>query len=141
MTRGFLLDTNVISETVRKLPDASVMDWLDSVDAHQLHVSVLCLGELHKGVLTTTDPRRRDRLTQWLTTALPAWFGDRVLVVDSAVALRWAQLLAGAGRPLPAIDSLLAATALQHDLVLVTRNLRDFEFPGLAAHSPWAGKQ
>ena len=137
MSRGYLLDTNVVSETVRKLPDVTVMDWLDSLDAQQLHVSVLTLGELHKGVLMTVDVRRRDRLTQWLTTTLPAWFGDRVLTIDAAVSTRWAQLLAAAGRPLPAIDSLLAATALQHDLVLVTRNVRDFDFPDLAVHSPW----
>lgn len=138
MSRGFLLDTNVISETVRKLPDPGVMGWLDSLDADQLHVSVLTLGELHKGVLMLADARRRDRLAQWLATTLPAWFGDRVLTIDAAVATRWAQLLAAAGRPLPAIDSLLAATALHHDLVLVTRNLRDFDFPTLAAHSPWS---
>ena len=137
MSRGFLLDTNVVSETVRKLPEASVMSWLDSLDAQQLHISVLTLGELHKGVLMTAEARRRDRLTQWLATTLPAWFGDRVLTIDIAVATRWAQLVAAAARPLPAIDSLLAATALQHDLVLVTRNVRDFAFPGLAVHSPW----
>lgn len=141
MSRGFLLDTNTVSETVRKLPDASVMDWLDSIDAQQLHVSVLTLGELHKGVLTLADARRRDRLTQWLATTLPAWFGDRVLSIDTAVATRWAQLLAAAGRPLPAIDSLLAATALHHDLVVVTRNVRDFDFPDLAVHSPWSAQR
>ena len=140
MSRGFLLDTNVVSETVRKLPDASVMDWLDSVDAQQLHVSVLTLGELHKGVLTLADARRRDRLAHWLVTTLPAWFGDRVLTIDTAVAARWAQLLATAGRPLPAIDSLLAATALHHDLVVVTRNVRDFTMPGVAVLDPWAGE-
>lgn len=138
MARGVLLDTNVVSETVRKMPDAKVIEWLDSLDASQLHVSVLTLGELHKGVLALTDARRRARLSQWLDTTLPAWFGDRVLAVDGAVALRWAELLAAAGRPLPAIDSLLAATALRHGLVLATRNVRDFDFPGLAVHSPWA---
>jgi toxin FitB len=137
MSRGFLLDTNVISETIRKLPEPAVMDWLDGVDAHQLHVSVLTLGELRKGVLLLADARRRERLSKWMETALPAWFDDRVLPIDAAVAARWAALLAGAGRPLPAIDSLLAATALHHDLVLVTRNLRDFSFAGLGVHSPW----
>lgn len=137
MSRGFLLDTNVVSETVGKLPEARVMEWLDSLDAQQLHISVLTLGELHKGVLMTAEARRRDRLAQWLATTLPAWFGNRVLTIDTAVAMRWAQLVAASARPLPAIDSLLAATALQHDLVLVTRNVRDFSFPDLAVHSPW----
>ena len=89
---------------------------------------------------TLADARRRDRLAQWLATTLPAWFGDRVLTIDAAVATRWAQLQAAAGRPLRAIDSLLAATALHHDLVVVTRNVRDFALPGVAAFDPWAGE-
>lgn len=137
MPQGFLLDTNVVSEATRKTPDSNVLRWLDGIDANQLHLSVLSLGELRKGVLLQTDARRRQRLAHWLDTALPAWFGERVLAVELGVALRWAQLLAEAGRPLPAIDSLLAATALHHGLALVTRNERDFGFGGLVVVNPW----
>jgi toxin FitB len=138
MPQGWLLDTNVVSETTRSRPDAGLMSWLDGLDAEQMHVSVLTIGELHKGVLMLRDTKRRNKLTAWLNGALPDWFGERVLGIDLATAQRWAELLAMAGRPLPAIDSLLAATALRHGLGLVTRNLRDFGFPGLVVHSPWA---
>jgi toxin FitB len=135
--QGWLLDTNVLSETVRPQPDAAVMAWLDSLQAEQLYISVLTLGELQKGVRLLADGRRRKTLSAWLDTTLPAWFEDRVLVIDAPVAERWAELLAQARRPLPAIDSLLAATALRHGLGLATRNVRDFEFEGLVVHSPW----
>jgi toxin FitB len=137
MSRGWLLDTNVLSETVRAQPDARVMAWLDGLDPEQQYVSVLSLGELRKGVLTAADAKRRQKLAAWLEGTLADWFGDRVLPIDQAVATRWAQLLADAGRPLPAVDSLLAATALQHRLGLATRNTRDFDVPGLTVHSPW----
>jgi toxin FitB len=137
MPQGWLLDTNVVSETTKPRPDARVMAWLDGLDAEQMHVSVLTIGELQKGVLMLGDARRRKKLAAWLEGALPAWFGERVLGIDLATAQRWAELLAAAGRPLPAIDSLLAATALRHGLGLVTRNVRDFGFAGLVVHSPW----
>jgi toxin FitB len=137
MPQGWLLDTNVVSETTKPRPDARVMAWLDGMDAEQMHVSVLTIGELQKGVLMLGDARRRKKLAAWLEGALPAWFGERVLGIDLATAQRWAELLAAAGRPLPAIDSLLAATALRHGLGLVTRNVRDFGFAGLVVHSPW----
>jgi toxin FitB len=83
------------------------------------------------------DAKRRNKLAAWLGGTLPDWFGERVLRIDLATAQRWAELIATAGRPLPAIDNLLAATAFHHGLGLVTRNLRDFDFPGLVVHSPW----
>ncbi|XSG85091.1 MAG: PIN domain-containing protein [Methylohalobius sp. ZOD2] len=80
---------------------------------------------------------RKERLRLWLEQEIPAWFESRLLAVDHAVAERWGTLMAQAGRTLPAIDGLLAATALHHELRLVTRNLRDFNFPGLLAVNPW----
>lgn len=135
--QGWLLDTNVLSETVRPQPDAAVMAWLDSLQAEQLYISVLTLGELQKGVRLLADGKRGKTLSAWLDTTLPAWFEDRVLVIDAPVAERWAELLAHERRPLPAIDSLLAATALRHGLGLATRNVKDFGFEGLVVHSPW----
>jgi hypothetical protein len=73
----------------------------------------------------------------WLETELPGWFEDRVLPIDAAVADRWGRLLAAAGRPVPAVDGLIAATALHHELRLVTRNAADFTFPGLEVVDPW----
>ena len=83
------------------------------------------------------DAAHREKLRLWLENGLPAWFSNHLLPVDAAVADRWGRLLAEAARPLPAVDSLLAATALQHDLRLVTRNGKDFEFSGLVVVNPW----
>ena len=84
------------------------------------------------------EPRRLARL-DWLETALPAFFAGRILPIDTGVADRWGRLVAQAGRPLPVIDSLLAATAAQHGLILVTRNLRDVQGLGAQVLDPWAG--
>ena len=97
----------------------------------------LSLGELRKGIEGVADTARRERLRQWLEADVPDWFGDRILPVDECVADRWGRMCAAIGRPVPAIDSLLAATALRHDLRLVTRNTRDFEGFGLVLVNPW----
>lgn len=134
---SYLLDTNVISESVRKSPDKAVIAWFGSVPAEALYISVLTLGEVRKGVEGIDDHSRREKLRLWLEHELPEWFEGRVLTVDLAVADRWGRLLVAAGRPLPTIDSLLAATALHHELRLVTRNTRDYELPGLEVINPW----
>jgi hypothetical protein len=134
---GYLLDTNVISETVRIAPAPQVMRWLDGMAPEQLHVSVLSLGEIRKGALMVADKRRRDKLLAWLHNKLPEWFENRVLPVDAGVSERWADLMAKAGTPVPAIDSLLAATAAHAGLVVATRNVRDFERLGVKVFNPW----
>lgn len=139
MTRltGYLLDTNVISETVRASPDAGVMRWLDSLAPEQLYVSVLSLGEIRKGALAVANARRRDKLLAWLQVTLPEWFENRVLPVDAGVCERWADLMAKAGTPVAAIDSLLAATAAHAGLIVATRNVRDFARLEVEVFNPW----
>jgi toxin FitB len=134
---SYLLDTNVISETISRRQDKLVIGWLEQVPAEALFLSVLTLGEIRKGIERLTDKKRREKLRLWLEHELPAWFEGRVLPVDLAVADRWGRLLAETGRPVPTIDSLLAATALHHELRLVTRNARDFTYPGLEVINPW----
>ena len=135
---SYLLDTNVISELVRTSPSAKVVGWFDDIPDEALHLSVLSLGEIRRGVERLADGARKERLRLWLENDLPAWFGNRLLNVDAEVAERWGRLLAAVGRPLPAVDSLLAATALHHELRLVTRNARDFaDLPGLDVVNPW----
>ncbi len=134
---SYLLDTNIVSETVRRNPNRAVIAWLDPLPAEALFVSVLTLGEIRKGIEALPDKRRREKLRLWLEHELPAWFEGRVLPVDLAVADRWGRLLAEAGRPVPSIDSLLAATALHHELRLVTRNAGDFDYPGLQVINPF----
>ncbi|GAB6113395.1 PIN domain-containing protein [Desulfomicrobium salsuginis] len=134
-----LLDTNVLSELRRKSPDPHVVGWVEKQPAASLYLSVLTVGEIRHGVERVVEIRRRHALQDWLENELPAFFSGRILPVDRLVAERWGRLLAEAGRPLPAIDSLLAATALAHGLALVTRNVKDFA--GIAVHlvNPWDG--
>ena len=134
---SYLLDTNIISETIRSNPNKALISWLDKIPGEALFVSVLSLGEIRKGIEALTDRKRREKLRLWLEHELPAWFEGRVLPVDLAVADRWGRLLADARRPVPTIDSLLAATALHHELRLVTRNSGDFVYPGLEVINPF----
>ena len=136
---SYLLDTNVLSELRRKSPDAGVVEWFTQRPASTLYLSILTLGELRKGIEGLADTKRRMALTDWLETDLQSFFAGRILGIDAQVADRWGRLVAAAGRPLPAIDSLLGATAAQHGLSLVTRNERDFAGLGLEVINPWAG--
>ena len=127
----------MLSELRRRRPDSRVVQWFEARPAAALHLSVLTLGELRKGMQTIEDIERRHKLIDWLETELPIFFAGRILPIDAKTADRWGRLMAQVGRPLPAIDSLLAATALTHDLTLVTRNARDFAFENLALIDPW----
>jgi predicted nucleic acid-binding protein len=134
---SYLLDTNIVSEVVRPKPDRRVIRWLEATPDAALHLSVLSLGEIRSGAESLRAGARKERLRIWLEQELPAWFEGRLLPVDAMVADRWGRLIATTERPVPAIDSLLAATALAHGLRLVTRNVKDFGFPGLEVVNPW----
>jgi len=134
---SYLLDTNVLSELVRAKPEPAVVAWFDSVPDDSLYISVLTIGEIRKGVELVSDANRKEKLRVWLEHTLPDWFEERMLPVDEAVAEQWGRMLADVNRPVPVIDSLLAATALHHDLRMVTRNTQDFRFSGLEVVDPW----
>lgn len=134
---SYLIDTNVLSELRRKMPNAGVVEWFSRRPTSTLYLSVLTLGELRKGVEGVTDANRRRALLDWLETELPNYFAGRILSVNAQVADRWGRMVAAAGRPVPAVDSLLGATAAHHDLSLVTRNVRDFADLGLDVINPW----
>ena len=136
---SYLIDTNVISELARPKPAKAVLAWFDSPPSEALNISVLTLGEIRKGIEQMPDGTRREKLRVWLEHDLIEWFGDRVLPIDIAVSDRWGRLVAQMGRPVPSIDSLLAATALHHELRMVTRNQKDFDYPGLEVVNPWGG--
>jgi len=133
---GYLLDTNVISETRKTRADKSVIAFLGAADTVALFLSVLTLGELRKGVEAKrrTDLAAADRLGAWVDD-IETIFADRVLPVDAATARRWGEL--SVARNLPVIDTLIAATAIGHDLTLVTRNTRDVELTGVRFVDPW----
>jgi predicted nucleic acid-binding protein len=134
---SYLIDTNVISELVRQNPNKNVLAWFSKIPDDALHISVLTLGEIRKGIEKIKEEERKERLRLWLEHKLPAWFNGRILSIDQHVADRWGRLQFHAGRPLPAIDSLLAATSLHYDLRIVTRNEQDFNFPPLEVINPW----
>ena len=137
---GFLLDTNCVSELVRREPHPRVMEWIEATEEMLLYLSVLTLGEIRKGLGTLPPGKRRTRLETWLEVELRARFSGRLLPIDGEVALRWGLLAAQAkreGKPLGIIDGLLAATALHHNLTMVTRNIGDFAVAQLTALNPW----
>lgn len=131
------MDTNILSELRCKGPNAGVLEWFNRRPASTLYLSVLTLGELRKGVERVTDPGRRTSLLDWIEADLPKYFLGRILPIDEHVADHWGRMMAAAGRPLPAVDSLIGATAAHHDLSLVTRNVRDFADLGLDVINPW----
>ena len=134
---SYLVDTNVLSELRNRKADANVVAWMQARPRQSLHLSVLSLGEIRKGMERVADPAFRQTLTDWLEVELPNYFVGRLLGIDEQVADRWGRVQAGAGRSLPVIDGLLAATALQHDLTLVTRNIKDFAGLGVQVVNPW----
>ncbi|MEH2515681.1 putative nucleic acid-binding protein [Bradyrhizobium sp. AZCC 1610] len=136
---NLLLDTNVLSEVQRPAPDLKVLGWLDAVDEDRVFISVASIAELRRGIALMDDARRRAALAAWLANDLPARFGDRILPIDHAVAEHWGDLMAQgrSGVALSVMDGFFAATALAKDLMLVTRNVKDFTLFGVPLFNPW----
>ena len=136
----YLLDTCLISELVKKEPNPAVVSWLDEEDEQKLFLSVLNLGELQKGISKLPDNAKKDELQAWVALDLVERFAGRILDIDLETALSWGRLQGEAeqaGEKLPVMDSLIAATAVAHGLVVVTRNVRDMERCGVKVCNPW----
>jgi toxin FitB len=137
----FVLDTCVVSEFTKPQPNEKLDTWLDATAESALHLSVVTIGEIQQGITRLPPSIRRQRLQGWLEDDLSVRFAGRILVIDAPVCIAWGRLRADSaaqGRVLPVIDSLIAATALHHRMMLVTRNERDFEqIPGLEIFNPW----
>ena len=134
---GFLLDTNVVSELVRKKPEPKVARWIQDTDEELLYLSVLTMGEIHKGITSHPDAAQRVRLERWLSRDLKQRFFGRILSLDENVADRWGVIVGLAATPIPVIDGLLAATAFEHNLTFVTRNTSDVSATGVSLFNPW----
>lgn len=135
----FLIDTCVFAEYTNTRPHAAVTGWLDSLPYESTFISVLTIGEIEKGILRMAKSRRRRNLELFLEQLLER-YAEHVLILDIPTIKRWALLstdLQARGRPVPIIDSLLAATALECDLTLVTRNERDFADTGVKVLNIW----
>ena len=137
---SFLIDTNVISELARPIPDPRVISFLHETDEDRLFVSVITLGELRRGVALKADGRAKSALDRWLRNDLYERFAGRILDINTEIAEMWGDLMAKAkrqGKVLPAMDSFLAATALVHGKTLVTRNVKDFAPFDVPIFNPW----
>jgi len=137
----YLLDTCLISELVAKQPNQKVLDWLNAQVPETLYLSVITIGEIAKGISKMTTSKRKESLTTWLNKTLPNRFEHRILSLDFSTMLLWGNLIGQLeqnGRPLPAMDSLIAAIALQNSLSLVTRNENDFAGTGVVIVNPWS---
>ena len=138
-----VLDTNVLSETMRPRPEPVVVDWLRAQAVESVATTVVSESELRLGALRLDPGARRDRLLALIDTQMRS-FGPRLLPIDLDVPRRYAELLSrrlANGRPMTMSDALIAAICLQHGSSLATRNTRDFEGCGIALINPWATKQ
>lgn len=139
---GFLLDTNVVSELMRPRPNRRVAEWVTATPELLIHLSVITIGEVRKGIdLLSEDDPRRARLQTWLDRDLRVRFAGRLLTFDDAVAERWGQLEVAAKRrrlTLATLDAQLAATALHYSLTFVTRNTDHLRPTGVPLFNPWS---
>lgn len=136
---NYLLDTCVISELVKPVPNPGVVSWLGSVPSERLFLCTLTLGEIRKGLTKLPESKRKEQLTAWLDTLLEN-YQDRLYSIDTTVAQNWGILQGNAeknGTPMSSIDGLIAATAYTYNLTLVTRNVTDFHAGALPIMNPW----
>ena len=136
----YLLDTCVISELVAKQPNPNVVEFVDSLDSDDSYLSVITIGEISKGIEKLPKSKRKQELQAWLKDDLLVRFEGRIISLDANILVEWGILTArleAKGMTMPAMDSLIAATALARQLILVTRNVKDFEGSGIEIENPW----
>ncbi len=137
---GFLLDTNVISEVANSRPEPRVVSWVNSQDNSAIFLSAVSIGELRRGFVLMAPGGKRTRLERWFETDVLLWFGERIVPVTREIADRWGALDANCklpGTPANTADGMIAATALQHRLAVVTRSVKDFSRLGVPLVNPW----
>ena len=137
---GYLLDTNIISELTKLQPERKAVSWFQATSEELLYLSVLTIGEIRKGINSLPRSNKRVLLESWLVNDLVLRFAGRILDVNLDIAERWGLISAQAkiaGTPLAVIDGLMAATALHHNLTLVTRNTKDVQVAGISTLNPW----
>lgn len=137
---NYVLDTNVISELISKQPSKKVVEWLDRLDPNTIYLTVITIGEIRKGIEKLPPSKRRDTVKEWLEADLLLRFQGRILEITTEVMLVWGELagrLENEGRPITAIDSIIAAIAIQGNYCLVTRNEHDFQHTGVRIINPW----
>lgn len=138
--KEYLVDTNIPSEFTHDQPDIRVANFIRGAGQGNLFLSVITIGEICKGIDLLPVSQKRTGLQEWLEIDVRAWFAGRIFPVTEAVAERWGHLAASMrkqGITLAIMDGLIAATALEHGLTLVTRNVKDFAGLGVDLLNPW----
>ena len=136
----YLLDTCVISEFIRPKPSKKVTKWIKNEDEGNFFISVVTIGELHKGIEKFDQSKRKEALHNWVENDLKERFWTRIIDIDIETAMAWGKIQGATeriGKPMPAVDSLIAATGITHHLTVVTRNISDMKESGVALLNPW----
>lgn len=136
----YLLDTCVISELIKKDPDQQVVKWVSETPENNLFISVLTIGEIHKGIEKLPESKKKEKQHKWVNDDLKERFRNKILSLDLQTATTWGKIQAQselAGKALPAIDGIIAATGISNDLIVVTRNTSDMEASGVTLFNPW----
>ena len=132
----YLLDTNVLSELRKPDCDLKVRAFAGGISNDDLYICALTIGELYYGIVP--PGKKKNELLFWLNTSLPEWFNNRIIALDTDIMAEWGKIRAGTDRTMPIVDSLIAAAAISHHMILVTRNVKDFsDFQGLTVINPW----
>jgi len=138
----YLLDTPLLAELVRARPDDWVSRWMDAYDDEEIYLSLLTIGEIVKSIESESEPERRAELHRWLEEDLMVRFHGRIIPINQQVILEWGRMSAEAearGKPLSAMDGMIAATVRAHQLVLITYNREIFAEAGIEVSDPWRG--
>jgi predicted nucleic acid-binding protein len=138
--KGYLVDTNIPSELTREIPDVRVAAFLKNAGKESVFLSVMTIGEICKGIDLLPASKKRSGLQSWLDIDVRSWFAGRILPVTESIAERWGHLAAAAkqrGVAMTVVDGVIAATALEHGLTMVTRNVSDFAGLGVVLLNPW----
>jgi len=136
----YLLDTCVVSELIKKNPNKQVVKWISGTTETNLFISVLTIGELHKGIEKLPESRKKEKLHKWVNCDLKERFKNRIFNFDLQTATIWGKIQArseSAGKAMPAIDGMIAATGIANDLIIVTRNTSDTKISGASLLDPW----
>ena len=137
---AFLLDTNVVSETIRPRPEQTVLGWIEAQLPTDLFIAAQTMGEIVRDARKVKEQARRERFERWIEQDLALQFDGRILPFDGRTAAIWGRLMGDGdrvGRTPPAADAQIAAVAIQHELILVTRNVKDFARFDVQLLNPW----
>ena len=136
----YLLDTNIISEFISKIPNKNVIDYILALDENDLYLSVITIGEIKAGIEKLDKGSKKEKLLHWLENDLLNRFKDRIIDIDTEVMLQWGAVnyrLKQLGKPLPIMDSLIGATSEVRDFILITRNEKDFKNLNIKVVNPF----